>query len=110
MRRRADCHRYAATSRGRLMYALPLADELFLIGHDQYTGKPQVSDSALDTGLAGAVLGELVLAGRLGVADDTKVEVRDQRPYGERVSDAALAEMLKQTEQHPVRAWVEYLR
>jgi hypothetical protein len=92
------------------MYALPLADELFLIGHDQYSGKPQISDSALDTGLAGAVLGELVLAGRIGVNDDTIVEVRDQRPYGERVSDAALAEILKQNVQHPVRAWVEYLR
>lgn len=92
------------------MYALPLADELFLIGHDQYSGKAQISDSALDTGLAGAVLGELVLAGRLGVADDTRIEVRDQRPYGERVSDAALAEILKQSESHPVRAWVEYLR
>jgi hypothetical protein len=92
------------------MYALPLADELFLVGHDQYSGKPQVSDSALDTGLAGAVLGELALAGRIYVADDTNVIVRDQRPWGERVSDAALAEILKQREPHPVRAWVEYLR
>jgi hypothetical protein len=92
------------------MYALPLADELFLVGHDQYSGKPQISDGALDTGLAGAVLGELVLAGRLHVGEDTLVEVRDQRPYGERVSDAALAEVLKQREAHPVRAWVEYLR
>lgn len=92
------------------MYALPLADELFLVGHDQYSGKAQVSDGALDTGLAGAVLGELALAGRIYVGDDTLVDVRDQRPYGERVSDAALAEILKQREAHPVRAWVEYLR
>ncbi|HEX6873173.1 MAG TPA: GPP34 family phosphoprotein [Micromonosporaceae bacterium] len=92
------------------MYTLPLADELFLVGHDQYSGKPQVSDGALDTGLAGAVMGELVLAGRLYVGEDTLVVVRDQRPYGERVSDAALAEVLKQQEAHPVRAWVEYLR
>lgn len=89
---------------------LPLADELFLVGHDQYSGKALVSDAALDTGLAGAVLGELVLAGRLQVGDDTLVRVLDQRPYGERVSDAALAEVLKQREFHPVRAWVEYLR
>lgn len=92
------------------MIVLPLADELFLVGHDQYTGKAQIGDSALDTGLAGAVLGELVLAGRISVGDDTLVLVRDQRPYGERVSDAALAEILKQREAHPVRAWVEYLR
>src|SRR5574342_1034606 len=92
------------------MYALPLADELFLVGHDQYSGKTQVSDAALDTGLAGAVLGELVLAGRVQVGDDTTIYTRDERPYGERVTDAALAEILKQRETHPVRAWVEYLR
>jgi hypothetical protein len=88
----------------------PLADELFLVGHDQYSGKAQVSDGALDTGLAGAVLAELVMAGRLYVDEENIVAVRDQRPYGERVSDAALAEILKQREAHPVRAWVEYLR
>jgi hypothetical protein len=92
------------------MHALPLADELFLVGHDPYTGKPRVSDGALDTGLAGAVLGELALADRIYVDDDTVVQVRDQRPHGERVSDAALAEILKQNDLHPVRAWVEYLR
>ena len=92
------------------MIVLPLADELFLVGHDQYSGKPQVSDSALDSGLAGAVLGELVLSGRLAVGEDTVVAVLDQRPYGERVSDAAMAEILKQRDPHPVRAWVEYLR
>ena len=92
------------------MYGLPLADELFLVGHDEYSGKPQIGDTALDTGLAGAVLGELVIPGRVHVGEDTLVVVRDQRPYGERVSDAALAEVLKQREPHPVRAWVEYLR
>jgi hypothetical protein len=93
-----------------LMDTLPLADELFLVGHDQYSGKPHISDGVLDTALAGAVLGELVLAGRLSVGEDTIVVVRDQRPHSERVSDAALAEILKQREQHSVRAWVEYLR
>src|SRR5688500_2520469 len=92
------------------MHALPLADELFLVGHDPYTGKPRVSDGALDTGLAGAVLGELALTDRIYVDDDTVVQVRDQRPYGERVSDAALGEIMKQNDLHPVRAWVEYLR
>jgi Golgi phosphoprotein 3 (GPP34) len=92
------------------MQTLPLADELFLVGHDEYSGKPRVSDGVLDTGLAGAVLAELVVANRLHVTEDNTVVVRDQRPWGERVSDAALAEVLKQREAHPVRAWVEYLR
>jgi hypothetical protein len=92
------------------MQPLPLADEIFLIGHDQYSGKPHVNDSTLDTGLAGAVMAELVLMGRVHVNEETAVIVTDVRPFGERVSDAALAELLKQREHHPVRAWVEYLR
>lgn len=92
------------------MIVMPLADELFLVGHDQYSGKSQVDDLALDTGLAGAVLGEMVLAGRLVVQHDTMIRVRDQRPYGDRVTDAALAEVLKQEDPHSARSWVEYLR
>jgi Golgi phosphoprotein 3 (GPP34) len=92
------------------MYQGPLADELFLIGHDQYTGKARVGDSVLDTGLAGAILGELALANRIFVDEDTHVTVSDQRSSGDRVTDTALREMLKQRVVHPVRAWVEYLR
>jgi hypothetical protein len=92
------------------MITLPLADEFFLVGHDQYRGRPRVNGLVLDTGLAGAVLGELVLDRRIVVGPDTTVQVWDPRPYGERVSDAALAEVLKQDQAHTVRAWVEYLR
>jgi hypothetical protein len=91
------------------MRSLPLADELFLIGHDEYTGKPHVNSVILDSGLAAAVVGELLLTGRVVIAEN-RVAVRDNRPYGEGVTDAALAEILKQRENHPVRAWVEFLR
>jgi hypothetical protein len=92
------------------MYQGPLADELFLIGHDQYTGKPRVGDNVLDTGLAGAILGEMALANRIYIDDTTQIIVNDQRSSGDRVTDTALTEMLNQHVVHPVRAWVEYLR
>jgi Golgi phosphoprotein 3 (GPP34) len=91
------------------MHTLPLADEFFLVGHDEYSGKPRVNAEVVHTGLAGAVLAELVLTGRATIADGFVV-TRDQRPYGEHVTDAALAEILKQHDAHPVRSWVEYLR
>lgn len=90
------------------MRALPLADELFLVGHDEYTGKCLVNHAVLGCGLAGAVLIELMLAGRIALADGRFV-VRDSRPYSERVTDAALTEMLKRRESFPPRSWVEYL-
>jgi Golgi phosphoprotein 3 (GPP34) len=92
------------------MYQGPLADELFLIGHDPYTGKPRVGDNVLDTGLAGAILGEMALATRIYIDDATQIIVNDQRSSGDRVTDTALTEMLNQDAVHPVRAWVEYLR
>ncbi len=105
-----DARRVSALQLARAFTALPLADEFFLVGHDEYRGRPHVPDAVLDTGLAGAVLGELVLAERLVVDADTVVEVADHRPYGDRVSDAALAEILKQDRPHTVQAWVEHLR
>jgi hypothetical protein len=92
------------------MYALPLADEMFLIGHDLYNGKPLISDGALDTVLAGAILGELIFAQRIGIREDHALVPYDQRPIGDRVCDPVLVEILKQGESHTVRAWVEHLR
>src|SRR2546421_10390435 len=47
----------------------PVADELFLVGHDHRTGRSAISRQILDAGLVGAVLSELVLAERIAVAD-----------------------------------------
>src|SRR6266487_434709 len=38
------------------MRALPLADELFLIGHDEYSGKCLANAAVLGRGLAGEIL------------------------------------------------------
>ncbi|MFC7550569.1 GPP34 family phosphoprotein [Plantactinospora sp. GCM10030261] len=86
-----------------------LADELFLIGHDEYTGKTRVNEELLATGLAGAVLGELLINRRISCLGG-KVSVVDQRPWGETVSDAALGELQRRMGSYVVRAWVEHLR
>src|SRR5258708_9484490 len=91
------------------MYELPLADELFLVGHDQYSGKPQISDGALDTALAGGVLGELVLAGRLSNGEGTRAVVPDPPPPGEAVAGPALSPLRKHPQRHPLRAAGAYL-
>jgi hypothetical protein len=90
------------------MRVLPLADELFLVGHDAYSGKCLANSAVLGSGLAGAVLIELMLAGRI-LLTDGRIVVRDSRPYSERVTDAALTEILKRRKTFPPRSWVEYL-
>ena len=87
----------------------PLADELFLVGHDHRTGRSVISRQILDAGLVGAVLAELLLADRIAVADG-RVTARESRLVAEPVTDHVLAAIFKQDEAHSVLAWVKYLR
>ena len=95
------------------MRPLPLADELFLIGHDEYTGKSVVNGDVLGCGLAGAVVAELLLAGRLTVrypAVDTikaaspRIRLRYLLDRGDVLDapTATLAALVRVTELEPV--------
>lgn len=74
-----------------------IAEDLLLLLTDDATGKPVVDSQRLPLGLAGAVLVELVIAGRVAVVDDgrwgsgPRVAVTDPRPTGDPVLDEALA-------------------
>ncbi|HTX83306.1 MAG TPA: GPP34 family phosphoprotein [Streptosporangiaceae bacterium] len=45
-----------------------LADDLYLMAHDERSGRQLLSARAAGLGLAGALLAELVLAGCVGIA------------------------------------------
>ncbi|WP_328654456.1 GPP34 family phosphoprotein [Micromonospora sp. NBC_00330] len=91
---------------------LSLRDDLFLLGHDDDTGHPHVHRQALALGLAGAVLIDLYLAGRvtLDPNDDTRaaghqrVHPHVDRPVGDLIADAATVTIRNA---HPLlRAWL----
>jgi hypothetical protein len=86
-----------------------LADELFLIGHDDYNGKPVSAANLLDPALAGAVLGELALDGRITI-DRGEIFVADQRAWYEPVTDLALGEIMRRGDGHGIRSWLEFMR
>ncbi len=73
-----------------------IAEDLLLLLTDDVTGKPVVEGQRLPFALAGAVLVELVLAGRVAVTDDgawgsgPRVAVVDETPLDDRVLDDAL--------------------
>ena len=52
-----------------------VADDLYLLGHDDRSGKPLLQPRALGTGLAGALLAELMLAGCIGLRHDGTVVI-----------------------------------
>ncbi|REG01460.1 Golgi phosphoprotein 3 GPP34 [Asanoa ferruginea] len=91
------------------MSDLGLADELFMVGHNEYTGKTVINDEMLDAGLAGAALAELILQRRVTVVAG-KLAVDDPRPWGDPVTDVVLREIHSRGSEFVPRAWVEHLR
>jgi hypothetical protein len=81
---------------------LPLQNELFLVAHDDETGRPYLGQTMLCLGLACALLLELWLTGRVqigwrydartgvGTADPGLIRVLDPKLSGDPLTDAAL--------------------
>ncbi|GAA3392027.1 GOLPH3/VPS74 family protein [Cryptosporangium minutisporangium] len=90
------------------MTVLPLPDELLLLGYDDAAGKPLISATTLDLGLAGAVLVELALAGRIEV-DDKKVRVIDSTPVDDPIVEAALDRIRAATKPRDPWSWLTTL-
>ena len=82
-----------------------LAEELLLIAYNDETGKASTGAAELDCGLAGAVLLELALAGRIDVVDG-KVTVLDPAATGEPVTDSALARISHERKARKPEWWV----
>lgn len=91
-----------------------IADELFLVGHDPHSGRRQVSRDSLATALAGAALGDLILAGCLFVDADTQVRTQLRtlaRPASDDpVTGYILGELARRDRAAPLREWVWHLR
>jgi Golgi phosphoprotein 3 (GPP34) len=86
---------------------LLLADEFFLTAHDA-AGGALLSDRVLGLGLASAMLGELVFAGRVTV-ERGLLGVIDRRPLPEPLGASVLYQLLSEPGRHHVRAWMSYL-
>ncbi|GAA5187501.1 hypothetical protein GCM10023322_36010 [Rugosimonospora acidiphila] len=85
-----------------------MAEELVLLGYGD-RGDPVVAGVGLDFGLAGAVLVELALAGRVEVADGM-LTVVDRAPTGDPVLDATLARIAEREPPRTPKDWVGDLR
>jgi hypothetical protein len=75
----------------RARHRLYLADNLWLTSHDERFGKCYVSPVVLGLGLAGALLGELVLWGRLDCTPVGELQLLDSA----RVDDSVVNEVLR---------------
>src|SRR5256885_6055326 len=84
-----------------------LADDLFFFMHDDRTGRPRLHPRAVGLGLAGALLGELMLFNRLTIQDGV-LAVVDDRPPRDAVIHALLDQVLAERQPHGVRTWLAF--
>ena len=90
------------------MTEFALADELFLAGHNEYSGKEDVNVDVLAAALAGAAIGELVLQRRATIVDG-RVKVDDPRQWGDPVTDTVIRDLVRRGDGFVTRAWIEHL-
>lgn len=85
-----------------------LADEFFLVALDDRTGRLRLSPNVFGLGLAGALLGELVLEERITV-DGDRLQVRNRRPTTDALTHTILDHLLAEATVHPLRTWLVFL-
>jgi hypothetical protein len=86
-----------------------VADDLYLLGHDDRSGKPLLQPRALGTGLAGALLTELMLAGCIGLRHDSTVVITRDTPQGAVQQHRLLKQVADEPGPQPVRSWLRFL-
>ena len=84
-------------------------DDLWLLAHDDVTGKPVIQPRPLGLGLAGALLAELALAGAVNVRHDHITVVAVRRRPADGLLSRVLGQVEGEADGHPVGEWLAYL-
>jgi hypothetical protein len=86
-----------------------VADDLYLMAHDDRTGKPLLPPRPLGAGLAGALLAELMLARCIGLRSDTAVVIGQGVPRAALGRHVLLKQIADEPSPLPVRTWLQFL-
>lgn len=84
-----------------------LADDFFLMVHDDLSGRPRLSERLLGLGLAGALLGELAIVRAIGVEDGDVTVTAWEPPQFTLLGD--VFREIEAEQRRPVRDWLDYL-
>ncbi|MGW5266213.1 GOLPH3/VPS74 family protein [Microbispora sp. NPDC004025] len=88
---------------------LTIAEEVLLLAYREDTGKPIIGSIELDCALAGALLAELAVRGRVGF-DGKKLRVENGAPLGDEELDATLSRIIGEARRRDAGWWVGKLR
>jgi hypothetical protein len=86
-----------------------LADAFWFVAHDDTTGKPRLHSGASGLGLAAALLGELLLDGRVDAFGD-QLWVVDPEPPDDPLGRVVLQHLVAEPEHRAIRTWLAFLR
>jgi hypothetical protein len=106
---RSAGHRHPETPAQGLSGTGLVADDLYLLGHDDRSGKPLLQPRALGTGLAGALLAELMLAGWIVLRQDSAVVITRDAPPGTVQQHPLIRQVADEPGPQPVRSWLRFL-
>ena len=85
-----------------------LADDFFRLAHDDTTGRPRLHLQGIGLGLASALLGELLVGGRIGL-DRGTVVVQNRQPPPDVVTHAVLDHIRGEPSPLSVRTWLAFV-
>jgi hypothetical protein len=97
-----------ASATARLTGTGLLADDLYLMAHDDVTGRAFLHPRALGLGLAGGLLAELLLAGRLRLWQG-RVIADDAAGPADTLGQRVLGLVVTERDRHPVRDWLAFV-
>jgi len=86
-----------------------VADDLYLLAHDDRSGRALLPPRPLGTGLAGALLAELMLGRLIGLRSDTAVVIVRDAPAAAVQGHVLLRQIAAEPSPLPVTAWLGYL-
>jgi hypothetical protein len=85
-----------------------LADQYFLIAHEDRTGRSRLHPRATGLGLAAALLGELMLEGRLRIVEGD-LHIVSRQPPRDALAHDILDLLIAQPQHRDVRTWLAFL-
>lgn len=86
-----------------------LADDFFRLAHDDTSGELRVHARAAAWGLAAALLGELLYAGRIRIADGLVYVAHRVVPPADAIAHGIFAQIVAERTRHTVRTWLTFL-
>jgi Golgi phosphoprotein 3 (GPP34) len=104
----AGQHRVIEPRGGRRRAGSALADQFFLIAHEDRTGRSRLHPRATALGLAAALVGELMLLQRVRISGG-ELGVVSREPPGDALAHTVLDLLIAQPQHREVRTWLAFL-